>query len=233
MDFSVLPDDHPYFASCRQGQLSEIEGFFRNGISVYACGDCLESPALIYAIDQRNTQFLDLLIRYGLDVNLRNGELQMNALLMAMERRDLVTARFLIERGAEVNASNLAELTPFLYAAAIGDVEFLEYLLGAGAFESAADCRGRNALGYACEENCLGAAKWLFERGAVVNVRYGDGECPLIVATKKNRPLIVEWLLSVGADRSAVDNDGKAAADFAKELKFDEVKKILSAADGK
>ncbi len=57
----------------------------------------------------------------------------------------------------------------------------------------------------------------LLERGADVNARQQVGYTPLMGAAAAGRADIVELLLEKGADRALVSDDGKTAADVARE----------------
>ena len=69
----------------------------------------------------------------------------------------------------------------------------------------------------------------LLERGADVNARQHVGYTPLMGAAAAGRADIVELLLKNGADRTLVSDDGKSAADVAREHGHPELAARLAA----
>ncbi len=100
-----------------------------------------------------------------------------------------------------------------------GDRLIAETLLDAGAEVNAvADNPTRvQPLHSAVAGRGYEVARLLVERGADVNARQQDGFTPLMGAAQNGDDAEVEWLLSQGADPSAINEEGKTAATYADE----------------
>ena len=81
-----------------------------------------------------------------------------------------------------------------------------------GADVNAKDYPGLTALHWT---KSVEVAKTLVEHGADIEAVTNDGDTPLINHTKCGRVDIVQYLLSVGANKKAKNTNGKTAYDFA------------------
>lgn len=114
----------------------------------------------------------------------------------------------LLERRPELAAERNGEgLSPVLHALYTGNDELVEPILDANpaldVFDAAAVGRGR------------GLEELLEADPGLVSARRGDGSTPLHLAARFEQKDAVEILLEHGADRSALDADGRSAADVA------------------
>jgi ankyrin repeat protein len=110
--------------------------------------------------------------------------------------------------------------------AARNDVAGLARAVNGGVPVDVRDDQGETALHVAAREVHLFAVMMLVTKGANVNARDGRRRTPLHLAveddTKKRdeRFQIVKLLVAKGADRSALDTDGRQPVDYATTVEF-------------
>lgn len=128
--------------------------------------------------------------------------------------------------------------------ASAGDVEALYQAAGDGKstevvtlLKSGVDVNGRTrsgsyALNAAAVENEIDVIRVLLDNNADPNVRNGQGDTPLICATKYagGKAATVQMLVEAGSDLGVRDNSGKSALDYAKSKGQQEAIAILERA---
>jgi len=128
--------------------------------------------------------------------------------------------------------------------ASAGDVEALYQAAGDGKstevvslIESGVNVNGRTrsgsyALNAAAVENDIDVIRVLLDNKADPNVRNGQGDTPLICATKYagGKAATVQLLVEAGSDLGVRDNSGKTALDYAKTKDQQEAIAILERA---
>ena len=146
-----------------------------------------------------------LLLDRGANANTpnNNGWTPVN---LAANNGHLEVVRLLLDCGADANTPNNEGWTPVKSAANNGRLEVVR-VLSLGVDVSAADERGFTPLHGAVMKD-LATAKLLYESGADINTRSKTGRTPLYEAAASGKSEIVQWLLSLGADVSAADEDG-------------------------
>ncbi|EUC33815.1 hypothetical protein COCCADRAFT_95045, partial [Bipolaris zeicola 26-R-13] len=92
-------------------------------------------------------------------------------------------------------------------AANNGQYEIVEWLLSLGADPSVADKEGWMPLHLAATAD-LATAKLLYQAGADVHAYNNQGCTVLRIAASQGQREIVEWLLLLGADPHATDENG-------------------------
>ena len=94
------------------------------------------------------------------------------------------------------NAVDKDGVTPFMWAASLGDVLVMEWLLDLGADVNQMDCEAHTALYYAMAAKSGTAVGWLIAHGADVNYACCDGEhSPLIHALEIGDLGVIEPIL--------------------------------------
>ncbi|XP_071479908.1 uncharacterized protein [Diadema antillarum] len=127
---------------------------------------------------------MELMYMQGADVNstVKDGG---TPLYLASLKGHPNVVQYLVEQGADVNAANENGFTPLILASQKGHENVVLYLIDHGA-----DIHAVNHTGY---------AKILVDRGADVNSTAKDGNTPLILASLKGHPNVVQYLVEQGA----------------------------------
>uniref|UniRef100_A0ACD5XMN1 Uncharacterized protein n=1 Tax=Avena sativa TaxID=4498 RepID=A0ACD5XMN1_AVESA len=114
--------------------------------------------------------------------------------------------RFLVEEcRLDVNAVSRTGATPMYYAAIVGNVQVMRYLVDHGSNPAIPDERGTTPLHNAAEEGHCEAVRLLLSKGVPVDPIDHQG-APLHVAIAKDRVEVVKVLLEHGADLNKVVN---------------------------
>lgn len=155
-------------------------------------------------------------------------------LMIAVHNNQVEIAKKLISAGANVNQQDTIQDSPYLYAGAEGRTEILNYMLSNSTPDQTITNRfGGNALIPAAEKGHLENVKILLNDGHVnINHQNNYGYTALIeaVALRDGSQVyqdIVAELLKYGADPNIVDNFGKTAKDYANELGYGNISKLL------
>lgn len=136
----------------------------------------------------------------------------------ALGRDDVVAALVGSDRTL-INAHAPDGHTPLGLAAFFGQPSTVLLLLDQGADPVAASTNDMKVqpLHAAVAGRNVEAVRLLIERGADVNARQQIGYTPLMGAASAGRQDLVRLLLDHGADRTLLSDDGKSAADIARE----------------
>jgi ankyrin repeat protein len=163
-----------------------------------------------------------VLLDHGSNANLETdeGETALHIVsrgkYISQEQGD-VTARLLLEHGVDVNARQKAGWTSLHLAAFNGRVEVAQVLLDHGANTKLETDEGETALHvvsrgvYDSEEQGVGTARLLLERGMDVNARRKDGWTTLHWAAFKGRVEVAQVLLDHGANTKLETDEGETA----------------------
>jgi len=118
---------------------------------------------------------------------------------------DLATAQRLLKDGADPRAVNNYGVDAMQLAADIADTSLIQALLKAGADPNSANPDGETALHLVARSGNVEAAKLVLKAGAKVDARERFGEqTPLMWASSRRQPQMMELLISKGADINAV-----------------------------
>lgn len=191
------------------------------------------SGALLEAVQKNQIETVQAILKidFPIDETNQKGE---TPLLIAVHNNQIAIAKQLIDAGADINKQDHIQDSPYLYASAQGKNEILAYMLEKGTADQTIYNRfGGNALIPAAEKGHLDNVKLLLADGSVaIDHQNNYGYTALIetVALRDGSPLyqeIAAELLRAGADKELRDNEGKTALDYAKELNYPEMQKLL------
>jgi ankyrin repeat protein len=141
------------------------------------------------------------------DVNRRNAD-GSTPLQWAVYNGDVAEAKRLLRAGANVSLANHYGATPMSLAAEVGHTEMLKVLLEAGANVESPNADGQTALLAVARTGNVAAAQLLLDNGAKVDAKeQWGGQTPLMWASARRHPKMVELLIGKGADVNAASID--------------------------
>lgn len=196
--------------------------------------EVFEAGSLIQAVTNNDIEFTKRILEdktYNInEVNQQNE----SALLIATHNNFVEIAKVLIDHGADVNQQDNIQDSPYLYAGAQGKTEILAYMLkNSQPNQQIYNRFGGNTIIPAAEKGHLDTVKLLLEDGTVdINHQNNYGYTALIEAialtdgSKVYQDIVAE-LLKYGADKNLKDNYGKTATDYARELGYGNILKML------
>jgi ankyrin repeat protein len=216
-------------AAIRTGDHSLVQKLLLTGANVNTLdGD--GTTALMHSVIESDAKMMTLLIDRGANVNAKNT-LDSTALLYAAS--NLAKTRLLLDRGAEVKVRNQRGATPMsvavttfgstevlkllvakgaepedrlmALAAAKGDLEAMEFLLGLGV--RAGDRTGAT-LSAAIAARCEACVRLLVEKGAPADAVRPNGGSVLNDTVKRAMRDLSQFLLDHGASLQSTDREG-------------------------
>ena len=207
-DFINAHGINPFTWAVFKGQFENVEFLAAQGSNINIQIDEELRTPLMLAVDSGNIPLIQLLIRLGVDLNLRdeNGS---TALMRALRAKKGNLAKLLIDAGADVNLVDHENSTPIIMAAVMGDVQLLGSLLQKGASPDHYNIYRMTALGVAIDNRQYLAAEFLIQAGASVHLTFGKlSRSPLFWACQDNQPQLVKLMLAKGAQVDVRDNCG-------------------------
>lgn len=196
--------------------------------------EIFEAGSLIQAVTNNDNELTKRILEdktYNInEVNQQNE----SALLIATHNNFVEIAKVLIDHGADVNQQDNIQDSPYLYAGAQGKTEILAYMLkNSQPNQQIYNRFGGNTIIPAAEKGHLDTVKLLLEDGTVdINHQNNYGYTALIEAialtdgSKVYQDIVAE-LLKYGADKNLKDNYSKTATDYARELGYGNILKML------
>ena len=190
-----------------------------------------------YARNGNYNEVLDILLRYNIDVDVRD-EHGYTALLHAAGSGHLEVVQLLIDNHADVNATADVDIeedssdTALHLAATDGHLNTAILLINNGADVNLQNGDDGSALHLVALGGHFDIAELLINRGANINLQNEIGYTALHVAAMAGRREIVELLLNRGADVGIENVDGETALELAIEEDFEEIIELLEEAGG-
>jgi len=143
------------------------------------------------------------------DVNRRNVD-GSTPLQWAVYNGDVAEVRRLLRAGADASIANNYGATPMSLAAEVANADILKLLLEVGANVESPNADGQTALLAVSRTGNVDAARLLLDHGAAVDAKekFG-GQTPLMWASARRHPEMMQLLISKGADVNArsIDRD--------------------------
>ncbi|MBO5100203.1 MAG: ankyrin repeat domain-containing protein [Treponema sp.] len=114
-----------------------------------------------------------------------------------------------------VNFFGRDNITALMWASRIGNEKIVKALLGCEADILLESAEGLNSFDYACLSGNLECIKLLYNSSINLN-SFNDGDVsPLILASAKNMPNVVKFLIEKGAEVDLADSNGDTALMYA------------------
>lgn len=209
----LLPKDFgPYSSLANLFKLAIREGYngllkliLRKGMRILSA-----ESALTHAAHYENEKALEILLDYGLDLDMCEIR-SYQPLLVEVDQKHIGIARTLLKRNAAVNLGpyTASRKTALLLAVRNEDEAMVRLLLEYGAHvivENEKWLSIPSAFHLAAARGSLGMLKILLETGADVNIReWGGGWTPLHIAIKNSWLEAAKLLIANGADLDLLD----------------------------
>ena len=200
-----------YHRAAADGDVPAVTEYLEAGMAVDVAGENGQTAFQIAAVEDHD-ELLQTLIEAGASPDQRLADENQRTLLMRVAGRvgkDLRMLDFLLENRADPLAVDSRGMTPLMVAALAGNVDGVRRL-------SERDVRSLDkALMLASAQGYTHCLAVLIERGAYVNCRSHDTQTPLMHAAGKGHVEATQLLLRHYANRFALDEDGRTAADRA------------------
>jgi len=141
------------------------------------------------------------------DVNRRHPD-GSTPLQWAVYNGDVAEVKRLLRLGADASIANRYGATPMSLAAEVANTDILKVLLEVGANVESPNADGMTALLAVSRTGNVEAAKLLLDHGAAVDAKekFG-GQTPLMWASARRHPEMMQLLISKGADVNAASTD--------------------------
>ena len=187
----------PLMTAARTGKLAVVETLLAHGANVNAPTARTRSTAVMWAVAERHTDIVRLLLQNGADPHVSTSD-GFTPLLYAAHNGDIAMAKVLLEAGVDINATGVDGTHPLPYAIILRQDAFALFLL-----EQGADPNGSMGGIGALHAAAGSVAPWLGEW----NRRHGDGRWRSIFGTRVlpagRRLLLITKLLARGANPNA------------------------------
>uniref|UniRef100_W5MBK7 Palmitoyltransferase n=1 Tax=Lepisosteus oculatus TaxID=7918 RepID=W5MBK7_LEPOC len=180
-----------------------VKYYISKGAIIDQLGGDLNSTPLHWAIRQGHLPMVVLLLRYGADPALVDGE-GFSSVHLAVLFQHMPIIAYLFAKGQDVDLPDLNGQTPLMLAAQkIIGPEPTRFLLKFNASVNAVDRLYRNTpLHCAVLAGNVDAAHILLEAGASVDIQNAKGETPIDLAHQVHSPLLIHMLTQVKYERS-------------------------------
>ncbi|KAI4120703.1 MAG: hypothetical protein LQ338_006827 [Usnochroma carphineum] len=130
----------------------------------------VSSQALPFAVRSRSTKMIDMLLKYGADINSKDV-VDQTALHIASQDGDLAVMKRLLAHGADIEAQGLFARTSLSYAAKAGHEDCVLALLHNGAEADVQDICGMTAVHMASIKGSLGTMHELVKHHVTISTR--------------------------------------------------------------
>ena len=179
-------DELKLYAALKTGKINWATELLSSGLlDADLQGACrgLDLTPLYKAASEGHCEIVQLLIRYGADINGHNGFLPMHA---AAEEGHADVVRIILDFGMHPNKEDRRGLTALQRAAAKGHTNVARLLLDAGAEVDKTDKLGETALHHAAHFGQMDVLELLVMSGADRKKTNHKGESPIAIAQMKN-----------------------------------------------
>ncbi len=195
--------------------LKSIRSYLDMGADANAA-DNMDEPLLYKAVMYRNIPLIQLLIKYGADINketyYESTPLYRTACINKDEslyKVNKIMGLFL-KHGVNVDDGNISDDTALYVSSGNGNIKGIKLLLEYGANINASNCYGYTPLFEAVKNNLTDVVKVLIDRGAMINVHDEKGKTPLFTAVKLKQINMINLLIDHGASITIKDNKGRS-----------------------
>ncbi|GES62743.1 Mg2+ transporter protein, CorA-like/Zinc transport protein ZntB [Aspergillus terreus] len=167
---------------------------------------------LCLAVTNGHSRIVEALLQSGAHVDAlstyQDGEI--SALHIAVIVANYTSVRLLLSQGASVNIPRAGGTTPLHDAILQQNVDIVDCLLQEGASPIMRDDQGNSAFHLASQFDCVEILDllWAWAPGKHITEINESNHAPLHIASMKDCPKVVEWLLDKGAEVDQKGDDG-------------------------
>lgn len=223
----IAEGETPLHIASRAGHLEIVKLLIENGASLNIKEANGDTP-LHNAINGKHLEIVQLLIEKGSNVN-EKGAFALTPIHTAFDSSQEEIIKLLLNKGSDVNTKDNREQTVLHKAVSLGNLEITKLIVAKGIDANLKNEFGHTALHIAIQFGNIDLIKYLIKNNANVNIQDIEGMTPLHSTTANGAyPEIIQILLSQGADRTLMNNNGKTALDIAKEMGNKKMITILS-----
>jgi ankyrin repeat protein len=184
-------------------------------------GDYFAKAALLQAYKNRDLSIAKRLLALGVSVNFQYDSTD-SLLSRAAQDNEWEFVEAFLNAGGNPNSRIGNKLPVISYAINQGEFEIVKLLVQKGASVNLGD-RSACPIHYACERNREDIVAYLLECGACIEIKDGDGDTPLIIASKAGFYAMAKFLISKGANPEQRNKNGKRALDYSRSSELDKL----------
>lgn len=163
----------------------------------------------------------------GIELDQADNSYKVTPLYLAIQDQCKRAIVVLIQLGADVNHAVINGGTPLHAASECGDTAIIQQLIVAGANINHQCQQGATPLFVAAQKGHVDAVNCLMQAGADKEIRFAGGATPLLIAMQQGHVEVARALLAAGAKTDYHLPNGWTLAQFAKELKNDDLLKLF------
>lgn len=205
----------PLMTAARAGSLDAVKALLAKRAHVNAVESSHGQSALMWAVSQHHPDVTSTLIENGADVRARTP----------VRHRTIQTGNRYGDQNSikgSVGETDLGGFTSLLFAARVGDLDSVRYLVKAGAPVDDVAANGATALTIAAHSGHGAVAAFLLDQGANPNADRA-GYTPLHAAVLRGDMPLLKALLAKGADPNAKLTKGTSSRYYSKDYAFNDV----------
>ncbi|KAF4448950.1 putative ankyrin repeat protein [Fusarium austroafricanum] len=220
----------PLHIAALEGHAEAVETLLEAGAELNVRDKYSQSP-VYFAAYQGHVDVMIKILKHNPDIKI--SEEQDGWFPVHAGADDLDITRILVEYGADPNQRGGDGITPFIVAAAWGNLSVVEYLSEKGGDATLHTENGVTALHIAVDRNDIGMVKTLIGLGAgqCIDKQAVDGQTPLHVALESSECDIdmIKLLIDTGADsKLPMDDKTPNLALAVNSLRLDKIEWLLS-----
>jgi len=219
-----------FFDAVKNGFEEEVNHHLQQGIHVNITNDHGQTPLMIAAKNEKDT-IVDILLTAKADISIKDKD-GFSALLYAVAERNTQTVQNFIKAGANPNDSLPNNQTALMLAARAGNGDTVHLLIEAGADVMRCADNGYSAPLYAVIGGSITALQELLKHGTA-KMKTPRGATALMLAVREENFNMVKFLLEMGADVNARDDNGQTALKIAIVHNKPEIVELLKSAGAK
>jgi ankyrin repeat protein len=180
----------------------------------------------LFVAARNNVEAVDLLIKSGADLNVRDEDGQ-TALMAMASYGDVALFQALANKGANVDLADYEGRTTLMLAASNEDPAIAELMIRMGANIDVQATDGTTALMVAAEAERDKTLALLIAAGANLNATDAQGQTVLARVAMTGSEEMTQALLDAGADFKIKDKEGNTPLAIARERENEEIVKLL------